>query len=182
VAGIRPKAPGLGARGFKALGLKAPNLSKLRLRGLRLRIIAWSFVPTAIILAAVAWAAFYAYQQVTQDLMMERNQEVARLSAGQLAAGFSQYSALLVTEARTLDPVISNPAALAVALGRVSNRLVVFDGGEVVVDNLGTVAAAWPARPETQGQDWCGCPWFRDVVRSYARRGLLRYLDRWPGR
>jgi hypothetical protein len=127
---------------LKVAGLKASNLGKVRLRGLRVRIIAWSFVPTAIILAAVAWAAFYAYQQVTQDLVMERNQEVARLSAGQLAAGFSQYGALLAAEARTLDPVISSPAALAGALGRVLNRLVVFDGGVVVIDNLGTVAGA----------------------------------------
>ena len=161
MSGIRLKAPQL-----KAPHLGAPNLGKVRLHGLRTRIIAWSFVPTVIVLFAVSWAAFYAYQQVTQDLMMERNQEVARLSAGQLAAGFSQYSALLGVEARSLDPVISDPAALASALSRVSNRLVVFDGGVVVIDNLGKVAATWPEQPDPKGQDWSDRPWFREVIRT----------------
>ena len=38
----------------------------IRWRSLRLKIIAWSFVPTVIILVAVALFGFNAYQQVTE--------------------------------------------------------------------------------------------------------------------
>ena len=39
----------------------------IRWGSLRTKIIAWSFIPTAIILLAVAWVTFTAYQQVTED-------------------------------------------------------------------------------------------------------------------
>nr|NIO70993.1 hypothetical protein [Anaerolineae bacterium] len=55
----------------------------IRWGSLRTKIIAWSFVPTMIILVAVAVVIFYAYQQVTEDLVLERNQELTRLTAGQ---------------------------------------------------------------------------------------------------
>ena len=35
---------------------------------LRTKLIAWFFVPTAIILVAVALVNFYSYQDVTEDL------------------------------------------------------------------------------------------------------------------
>ena len=56
----------------------------IRWRSMRAKIIAWSFVPTTIILVAVALVTFTAYQQVTEDLVIERNQELTRLSAVEL--------------------------------------------------------------------------------------------------
>ena len=58
---------------------------------LRTKIIGWSFVPTAIILAAVALVNFYAYQQVTEDLVIQRDRELTRLSASQMASDLGQY-------------------------------------------------------------------------------------------
>lgn len=62
---------------------------------LRAKIIAWSFVPTAIILAIVAWATFNAYQQVTEDLVIERDRELTRLLANELAREMGEYIELL---------------------------------------------------------------------------------------
>jgi hypothetical protein len=42
-------------------------------RSLRVKIIAWSFVPTAIILSAVAWFTFYSYQKVIGDLAINQD-------------------------------------------------------------------------------------------------------------
>ena len=70
-------------------------------RSIRTRIIAWSFVPTAIILVAVALVTFYAYQRVTEDLVVQRNREVTRLSAAQLAGGLAEYARVLDGLART---------------------------------------------------------------------------------
>ena len=46
----------------------------------------WFFVPTAIILIAVALVTFYAYQRVTEELVIERDQELTRLNALQLSS------------------------------------------------------------------------------------------------
>ena len=39
---------------------------------LGIKIIAWSFVPTVIILSAVAWFTFYSYQRVLGDLTIKQ--------------------------------------------------------------------------------------------------------------
>jgi len=59
---------------------------------LRNKIIAWSFVPTAIILVAVALVSLYAYQRVTENLVIERDRELTRLSAQLLAAELASYT------------------------------------------------------------------------------------------
>ena len=62
-------------------------LGALRPSGLSRRIVAWSFVPTAIILLAAALIIFLAYERVTQQLLVERGAELARLSAATAGHG-----------------------------------------------------------------------------------------------
>lgn len=138
----------------------------VRWGSLRSKIIAWSFVPTVIILVAVALITFVAYQQVTQTLAIERDQQLTRLAAGQLAGELLDPTNTLIAVGRTADIAQYNPAAQRAALKRLSNRLVVFDGGAVILDPFGTLVAAEPERPEALGQDWSDRPYFREVVRS----------------
>ena len=63
------------------------------------KIIVWFFVPTAIILIAVALVTFFAYQQVTEELVIERDQELTRLAARQLSGDLETYTNLLFTGA-----------------------------------------------------------------------------------
>ena len=48
---------------------------------LRTKIIAWSFVPTVIILSAVAWFTFYSYQKVLGDLAIKQDWAIAQSKA-----------------------------------------------------------------------------------------------------
>jgi len=48
---------------------------------LRSQIIAWSFVPTAIILVLAALVSLCAYQRLTKNLVINRDRDVTRLSA-----------------------------------------------------------------------------------------------------
>lgn len=127
---------------------------QFRWKRLRTKIIAWSFVPTAIILIAVALVTFFAYQQVTENLVLQRNQELTRLSAGQLITALSDNIDRLDTESRVIDIYKDNPGAHQESLARAKNRLVVFDGGVIILDTFGTVLAAQPERPEVLGQNW----------------------------
>ena len=101
------------------------------LRGsLRNKIIAWSFVPTAIILIAVALVSLYAYQRVTENLVIERDRELTRLSARLLATELAAYT----------DPLAEQ-------------YLAIFDG-VIVFDADGDIVVAEPMQYEIRRPTW----------------------------
>ena len=59
---------------------------------LRNKIITRSFVPTAIILVTVVLVSLYAYQRVTENLVIERDRELTRLSARLLGNELAAYT------------------------------------------------------------------------------------------
>ncbi len=133
---------------------------------LRRRILAWSLVPTALILFAVAVVAVYAYGRVTEQQAIQRNQELARLSSANLAAEINQFALDLGSLTRQSDIAEDQPAQQQKALAAASNKLSIFDGGTVILDPHGTFVAAWPARPSDVGQDWSSHPYFAQLLRS----------------
>lgn len=133
------------------------------------KIIAWSFVPTAIILMAVALVTLNAYQEVTEDLVIERDREVTRLSAQQLVSELGEYIYELTTQVRTMDLVYDNAEQLQNILLQGQNRLAAFDGGVVVLDSAGAVKASLPHREEIVGQNWSDRAYFREMLRGIAR-------------
>ncbi len=140
--------------------------SKQHRRTLALKIIAWSFIPTILILTGVALLTFFAYQQVTEDLVIERDQQVTRLFAGQIANELENYTQILTEVARSVGSRRSTPELQEQALVNEANRLVVFDGGVVVLDNHGMVVAAQEARQDALGKDWSDRDYFRQIIRS----------------
>ncbi len=140
-----------------------PANSISRWGSLRTKIIAWAFVPTAIILLAVALVTFTAYQRVAEDLAIERDQELIRLSASQLAAELAKYVDILGTLGRTTG-TYGHPAVQRITLQRASERLAIFDGGVLILDTFGKVVAAEPERPEALGQDWSDRSYFNQIL------------------
>jgi len=141
-------------------------LPRIRWHSLRTKIVAWSFIPATIVLSTVALVAFYAYQQVTEDLVIQRNRELARLTASQLATELDEYSRSLSALARTADLASHDPATQGAALAQAENLLAVYDGGLLILDEHGLVVAAVPERPDAVGQDWSDRAYFRQMVRA----------------
>ncbi len=146
---------------------------KTRWRGLHIKIIAWSFIPATIILATVAWVILTAYQQVTEDLIIERDREYTRLSAAQLSAELTEYTSLLREHAGLLADSTrptyieeSDLTALRTTLTEARGRFEIFDGGVLVIDNQGTVIATEPERPSTLGDNWSDRAYFRQMLRA----------------
>ena len=135
-------------------------------RSLRTKLIAWFFIPTAIILVAVALVTFYSSQEVTEKLVVERDEDVTRLSASRLASSLAEYVDLLSGLTRSSDMSRADPDAQQAALSRSRSQLVVFDGGVVVLDAFGKVVATEPKMPAILGQDWSASDHFRQVRRS----------------
>ncbi len=135
-------------------------------RSLRTKIIAWFFVPTAIILVAVALVNFYSYQDVTEDLVIERDQDRTHLSAVQLETQLEDYTDLLADVARDSSFFSEDPLSQQNALNQVRSRLLVFDGGVLALNSKGTVAAALPESPDIIGQNWSNTETFQLMLRT----------------
>ncbi len=112
----------------------------------------------------MALITYAAYQSVTDDLVLAKNQEVTRLSAGQLSAELKTYTELLAEIANNTDMRQVNPVLQHITLQRYSNRLIIFDGGVFILDNFGTLISALPERPGDLGQVWFYCEYFRQIV------------------
>jgi nitrate/nitrite-specific signal transduction histidine kinase len=133
---------------------------------LRSRILIWSFVPTTLILFAVAFTIYFAYQRVTEDLVVGRNQQLVRLSAGELSANLNTYVNTLNALTRTPDIYADDPAKQSAALSQASNQLLVFDGGTLILDRYGKVVAVAPSEPSLVGQDWSDHIFFTQIIRN----------------
>jgi signal transduction histidine kinase len=133
---------------------------------LRTRILMWLFVPTTIILFAVAVTIYFAYQRVTQELVVGRNQQLIRLSAGELSAGLNPYVNTLTALTRSPDIYADDPGRQSAALSQVSNQLLIFDGGILILDHFGKVVAEELIQPDLVGQDWSDRSFSRQILRN----------------
>lgn len=129
-------------------------------------ILAWFFVPTVIILAAVAVLTYTSYSQVTNEKTLDQDRELTYLSAARLRDELSKFTQVLDALARTEDMYSGEPARQKHGLSGARARLSVFDGGVLVLDNLGKVVASEPYREEVIGQDWSNRDYFRQLLGS----------------
>ncbi len=132
------------------------------------KIVAWSFIPTVIILFLVALMVYVAYQRVTEELVLKRDEELTRLSAGEISASFEEYIDRLTTLTRLPDIYAGAPQNQRLALLASRNQLIFFDAGVYLLNHLGHVVAALPENPRLLGQDWSNRSFFRTMVRGPA--------------
>jgi len=152
-----------------------------RPRSLRTKIIVWAFVPAAIILGATALVAYLAYQQITAEMVMARDQQLTRLAASQLSAELSELQEPLTVAARALALHEQDRASQQAALHRLSSHLVIFDGGAVVLDDHGVVIASEPPDPAVIGYEWGAQPYFSRLLDD-SQPAFSNMLVRLPGR
>ena len=142
---------------------------------LRAKIIAWILLPTVIVWIAVAWTVFSAYQQITQNLVIERDRKLAELLATQLSAKLADETDLLKSYAKTLSDDQTHPSYidgkhaenLQPILAQAKNRLQVFDGDILIINTQGIVIASASDSPAgINGEDLSNWPWFRKMLQS----------------
>jgi nitrate/nitrite-specific signal transduction histidine kinase len=132
---------------------------------LRTKIIAWSFVPTVIILSAVAWFTFYSYQKVIGDLAIKQESEILNtivIKAADGINGLINPSLQAIILNIDTNPELSREVRAQNILDRAPN-LDAFDGGIYFVDQQGIVFKSQPERPDLIGQDWSDTAQFRYV-------------------
>jgi nitrate/nitrite-specific signal transduction histidine kinase len=148
---------------------------------LRVKIIAWSFVPTVIILSAVAWFTFYSYQKVIGDLAMKQDWAVLQSRTQPLYQAFFDITNPFIVEI-ILQVDTQKDAPLEVRAQNIIDHgrgLERFDGGIYFVDSQGKVVKTQPDQPDIIGQDWSDTPQFRFMVDHPGKAAYsdLRYIE-----
>ncbi len=136
---------------------------------LRRKILTWTLLPALSVFVVVAAVGYFAAQALAEDLVLDRDRELARLSAAEVSASIQEYPELLSGVARDLTAGGETNDDLARALAAAANRLTYFDGGVVLLDNLGRVLAALPDDPAALGGDWSARPVFRQIIQNPNR-------------
>lgn len=130
---------------------------------LSVRILAWAFIPAMVAFIAASLFALNTYQRVTESLVKERNQELTRLTALQIATDMTAYADTLDSIATLRDAIQFDPSRQQMLLSWLQPRLRFFDAGVVILDEKGLVTATDPERQEAIGQDWSSRSYFRWV-------------------
>ena len=132
---------------------------------LRIKIIAWSFVPTVIILSAVAWFTFNSYQKVLEDLAVKQDQEVVSEISTQATEALNNRVIPIILPI-FLDSDILRTGPLEVRAENILEQIEgeeIFDGGIYFLNGQGIVFKALPEQPALIGQDWSDTPQFRYI-------------------
>lgn len=136
-------------------------------RGLaRLRAFAVVGVVAALLalLGVIAFYSYAAYRAAATDLVIERDLQLAYLSAARLEDELSKFSEDLEDLARTDDMRSNQSVRQRAALAGARLRLSAFDAGTVLLDGTGRIRAAQPDRPVDIGRDWSDRPYFRGLL------------------
>jgi nitrate/nitrite-specific signal transduction histidine kinase len=128
----------------------------------------------AIVLNAVTLFAFYTYRRVTEDLVIERNQELTRLLAGQLSTRLIDYAELLGDLPNMAEAQGVSPATWQGVLDVNAGQLHAFDGGIAVLDDAGNVIAASSRMSPIVGENGSG---YLVLDRPEASQGMFHFSD-----
>jgi len=157
------------------------------MRSLRVRIIAWFFVPMALLFVAVAITNFVAYQDVTAELVTERNQDLTQRSASQLSSSLGEFTEALEEVGSSLDASQPQGSSRFPALSS-SGALSVFDRGVVVLDTFGAPVASYPEDTEGTYEEWSSLQLSPEQVNAFllrlvrSDRPVFSNVLRWPRR
>ena len=134
-------------------------------RSLQVKIIAWSFVPTVIILSAVAWFTFYSYQKVIGDLAIKQYPEIVQPKVQMFTDAVGGLGdSIIVPIFMEID--MKHDLPLEVRIQNILDQtkgLEIFDGGLYFLDQQGKVFKTLPTQPELIDQDWSDTPHFRYI-------------------
>jgi HAMP domain-containing protein len=146
------------------------HLPKLNPDSLRTKIIAWSFIPTVIILTAVAWYTFYAYQKVTSELVIRQDQELVELKIRQIGENlitvFNPVLVPLVFDQSFMDQTFSEQSS---AIFTSQGIAATFDSGVLLLDQSGSILASNPERPDLFNYSWQDDVHFQSAIANIGR-------------
>ena len=136
-----------------------------RLRGLRFQIILWTVLPLTLVLIGVGFTGAYSHEQAMRDLVAERDQALAMVSAGDVRELLRERADALTTlaaEQAFHHQDLDAQRAHLVAAGDLGG---LFTSGAALVDESGAVLVSGPG-----SEEWQEDPSLADLVRKVMIR------------
>jgi signal transduction histidine kinase len=134
-----------------------------RLRSLQGHYLRWVVLPLAVVMMALIVAGLLAYQQIVTSLIMDRDRQLATLTAAGISEVIEGYAHTLETLAASSE--LQNPSVekRTAALRNASGALAAFDVGVILVDQDGRMLAAIPDGGQPMMADIAGDEVFQAV-------------------
>jgi hypothetical protein len=127
-------------------------------------IIAVAVILTLIGLLAGALFAQAQYRDAAAQLIMQRDRQVALLTAVRLSDELQKLAGELEPIARSQSLYLGLTDRQRLFLRGQSERLSVFDGGVILMDSNGRVRATVPERWDIMSSDWSNQEFFRKML------------------
>jgi signal transduction histidine kinase len=118
-----------------------------RLRGLRVQIVLWMILPLTLVLIGVAFTGVYSHEQAMRDLVAERDQALAAVSARQVRDTVEVRTMALEALATEQAFHHQDPAGQRALLADAGTLDGLFAGELVLVDELGNLLAVGKSPP-----------------------------------
>lgn len=144
--------------------MNQPGVLRWLVAHIRGYVILWSVSALLLVLGLVATYSYTAYRSAAAELVIERDLQLAYLSAARLEDELTKFSDDLEALARTDAMRSSEPGDRQEALEGAQLSLSAFDAGILLLDETGAIRASYPARPLDIGRDWSDRPYFRRLL------------------
>ena len=119
----------------------------LRFRGLSAQIALWTVLPLTLVLIGVAFTGVYSHEQAMRDLVAERDQALATVSASQIADQLAVRAVALQTLAAEQPFHHQDLPGQEALLAQTGNWGGLFAGAVALVDESGAVLASGGVLP-----------------------------------
>lgn len=126
-------------------------------------------VLVVLILASLLGAATYmytSYRRATEDLIVQRDQQLALLTTVRLRDEMAQLSNELQALARSQSLYLGLTERQRLFLRGAASRLNIYDGGVILLDSTGRVRATLPERWDIMSHDWSDMAFFKAMLVS----------------
>ena len=139
-----------------------------RFRSLLAQSILWIAVPIVLVMMSAILAGVLAYQRVVTSLLIDRDRQLATLSAHQISEAADGYGRVLQALASNTDVRSPSAQRRTAAVENASEALGIFNAGVMIVAPDGSILTSVPIDAEPDGANVAGRNYF-----IAARDGLL---------
>ena len=130
----------------------------------RARILAAVILLATLGLFGAATYSYLSYRRAAEELIIERDRQVALLTAVRLRDELGKLADELQALARSQSLYLGLTDRQRLFLRGASQRLSLFDGGVILMDNSGRVRATVPERWDIMSDDWSSQEFFKSML------------------
>lgn len=130
----------------------------------RARVLAAVILLTTLGLIGAAAYSYLSYRRAAEALIIERDRQVALLTAVRLRDELGKLGDELQALARSQSLYLGLTDRQRLFLRGASQRLSLFDGGVILMDNGGRVRATVPERWDIMSDDWSSQEFFKSML------------------